>query len=138
MYDLTEALAERMKNHELLIPIFTVASVDDKTVVTQTTIEFMARQINPCNKFILYSTEPISADEDTLSNKIEWIKSVLPEKKILSSSHTAIVVAPPKTPQKDRLRTHEALVIHLSDPFAPACLAPFIDELSQEAESRNW
>lgn len=50
---------------------------------------------------------------------------------------TAIVVAPPKTPQKDRLRTHEALVIHLSDPFAPACLAPFIDELSQEAESRN-
>ena len=94
MYALTESLAERLKNHELIIPIFTVASADDKTVVTQTTIEFMARQTNPCNKFILYSTEEKSTQENPSADKIEWIKSVLPEQKILSSSHTAIVVAP--------------------------------------------
>lgn len=47
----------------------------------------------------------------------------------------AILVAPPKTPQKDGFRTHQGLVIHLSDPFAPGCLAPFLAELRQEAES---
>jgi hypothetical protein len=49
----------------------------------------------------------------------------------------AILVAPPKTQQKDRVRTHEVLVIHLSDPFSPDCLAPFLAELRQEARSTD-
>ena len=57
MYALTRALNAQLDLHTRNIPIFAVASVDDKTVNTSVTIEFMARLNNACNKLILYTTE---------------------------------------------------------------------------------
>jgi len=94
MYSLTEALNERLQHHKLHIPIFAVASVDDKTVTTQATIEFMAKQLNPNNKFILYTTDLELTSQKIPGEKIQWTSSIVPEQKIISSAHTAIVVAP--------------------------------------------
>ena len=101
MFALTRALSAQLQLHELNIPIFAVTSADDKTVSTPATREFMARQSNPGNKLLLYTTDankfsPDSAAEkpDSSAEKIEWINSVVPEQKILSSAHTAILISP--------------------------------------------
>lgn len=101
MYALTRVLSTQLQSHELNIPIFTVASADDKTVSTPATLEFMAHQSNPCNKLLLYTTDankfaPDSAAEkpDSSTGKIEWVNSVVPSQKILSSAHTALLVSP--------------------------------------------
>ena len=94
MYRLARALSARMKWHQLTIPIFTVASEDDQTVDASATIEMMAEQTNPANKFILYTTDTVKLSQSALQGPIEWVNSMLPEQKILSSAHTAILLAP--------------------------------------------
>ena len=94
MYQLTLAVGEKLKAQALSIPIFCVASVDDKTVHTAATIEFMAAQSNPANKFILYTTETEKLAHSLPEQKIEWVNSLVPEQKILSSAHTAILLPP--------------------------------------------
>lgn len=94
MYALTRALSDQLKLHELNIPIFCVASVDDKTVNTSATVEFLARQFNPSNKLILYTTDAEKLAQNAPAEKIEWVNSVVPKQKILSSAHTAILISP--------------------------------------------
>lgn len=94
MYRLTQALSAQLKLHELNIPIFAAASVDDKTVNTSATVEFMVRQSNPSNKLILYTTETEKLAQNAPAEKIEWVNSVVPGQKILSSAHTAILISP--------------------------------------------
>ena len=94
MYKMTLAISAQLKLHKLNIPIFTVASVDDKTVKTSATLEFMEQQTNPANKFILYTTDSEKLAQNPADEKIEWVNSVFPEQKILSSAHTAILVPP--------------------------------------------
>jgi esterase/lipase len=92
MYQLTLAVNARLKLHELNIPIFAVASADDKTVKTPATVEFMAQQSHPSNKLILYTTEATKLVKSAPAEKIEWVNSVVPAQKILSSAHTAILI----------------------------------------------
>lgn len=94
MYKLTRALHELLKQYELNIPIVTVASEDDKTVNTAYTAEFMAQQKHASNRFILYTTDAAKCMQNSANEKIEWVNSMVPELKILSSAHTAILVAP--------------------------------------------
>ena len=94
MYRLTRALSTQLNQHQLTIPIFTVASEDDKTVNIAATIELMEKQTNPANKFILYTADSVKLSQTPLQGKIEWVNSMLPEQKILSSAHTAILVSP--------------------------------------------
>jgi len=94
MHQLTLVLSDKLQLHELNIPIFTVASVEDKTVSTSATVEFMAQQSNPANKFILYTTDAEKRAKNAQAGKIEWVNSLLPEQKILSSAHTAILIPP--------------------------------------------
>ena len=42
-----------------------------------------------------------------------------------------IYVAPPETPRKARLRTHEATVLHQENGFAPEVLQPFLAQIEQ-------
>lgn len=84
MYRLTRALPQ----HALAIPVFAVASADDATVFSAATLRFMQRARHPANKLVWYATEKI------VQNNIEWVSSSLPEKHILCSSHTAIVLPP--------------------------------------------
>jgi esterase/lipase len=93
MYQLTLALDSKLKQHELNIPIFAIASVDDKTVNTSATIEFMAQHENAINKLILYTNDASKFSENVPDKQIEWVNSMIPEQKILSSAHTAILLS---------------------------------------------
>lgn len=92
MYELTQAVCDQLKLQQLTIPIFTVASVDDKTVSHSAIHDFMAQQSSAANKFILYSTDAAKLAQNAPAEKIEWVNSLVPEQKILSSAHTAILV----------------------------------------------
>jgi len=84
MYALTQALPKRA----LDIPVFAVASADDATVNSAATLRFMQREHHPCSRLVWYSTERIE------QANVEWVNSAVPEARILSSAHTAIVVPP--------------------------------------------
>ncbi|MEO8342912.1 MAG: alpha/beta fold hydrolase [Gallionella sp.] len=92
---LTTELAARLRQCALDIPVFTVASEDDVTVKISATLEFMARARHSSSKLVVYTTEPEKrTDEFAEKVKLEWVNSVIPEQKILSSAHTAIVMPP--------------------------------------------
>ena len=100
---LTKELGVQLQQHELDIPVFTAASEDDVTVKISATLEFMARVRHPSSKLVVYSAEPEKLPSDfggrTVSElagagKLEVVNSVIPEQKILSSAHTAIVMPP--------------------------------------------
>lgn len=84
MYALTRALPQ----NEIDIPVFAVASADDVTVNSDATLRFMRRARHPCSKLVWYATGK------TEQPNVEWVNSAVPEKRILSSAHTAIVVPP--------------------------------------------
>lgn len=84
MYALTQALPQRGVN----IPVFAAASADDATVHSASTLRFMQRAHHPCSRLVWYATEKIE------QHNVEWVNSSLPERRILSSAHTAIVIAP--------------------------------------------
>lgn len=84
MYALTQALPRG----EVDIPVFAVASADDVTVNSEATLRFMQRATHPCSRLVWYATEK------TELPKVEWVNSAVPEQRILSSAHTAIVIPP--------------------------------------------
>ena len=84
MYALTQALPKS----EVDIPVFAVASADDATVNSAATLRFMQRTLHPCSKLVWYSNAKVE------QQNVEWVNSAVPEKRILSSAHTAIVMPP--------------------------------------------
>ena len=94
MYDLTQVLHMQLQLHELNIPIFAVASEDDKTVNTSIILEFMLKHVNPLSKMIVYTSDAKKRVPDYIDKKIEWVNSVMFEQKILGSAHTAILMPP--------------------------------------------
>jgi esterase/lipase len=94
IYDLTQAVKSRLKDHAVTIPVFAAASQDDTTVETPATIEFMAHTLDPSSKLVLYSTDASKVPPGIPAEKLEMVKSVFPEQKILSSAHTAILLPP--------------------------------------------
>ncbi len=84
MYKLTQALSKSGVD----IPVFAVASADDATVNSAATLRFIQRARHVCSKLVWYSTAKIEQEN------IEWVDSAVPEKRILSSAHTAIVMSP--------------------------------------------
>ena len=94
IYDLTQAVKSRLKEHAVSIPVFAAVSQDDTTVHTAATIAFMEHTLDPSSKLVLYSTNPAKLPPGFPPDKLEMVNSVFPEQKILSSAHTAIVVPP--------------------------------------------
>ncbi len=84
MYALTQVLPQG----EVTIPVFAAASADDVTVHSTATLRFMQRARNTCSKLLWYATAQIE------QQNVEWVNSGLPERRILSSAHTAIVIPP--------------------------------------------
>lgn len=97
IYKLTVAVNSQLQKHPVSIPVFAAASQDDTTVNTTATIEFMARTLNPSSKLVLYTTNTKNLPQGIPSSKVTLVNSVVPEQKILSSAHTAIVL-PPEDP----------------------------------------
>ena len=103
LYALTKELGARLREHEVGIPVFAAASEDDVSVNTSATVEFMARARHPSSKLVLYTTDAEKSSPDIPAEKRaagefrgtakpEWVNSVFPDRKILSSAHTAIVL----------------------------------------------
>ena len=97
IYALTQALSIQLQQPQLQglnIPIFAAASADDITVKISATMEFMAGTRHPASKLVLYTTEPEKFPAKFPAEKLEWVNSVIPEQKILSSAHTATIISP--------------------------------------------
>jgi esterase/lipase len=94
MYALTKKLNSLLQKHEVSIPVFTAASQDDTTANTPATLEFMAHARHPSSKLVLYTTDTGKFPPGIPMEKLELVNSVVPEQKILSSAHTAIVLPP--------------------------------------------
>lgn len=92
MYALTRAVQARQRRQPLHIPVFAVTSADDMTVQTSATLKFMAGAQHPASKLVIYSTAPQNIPTDFPAQKLEWVNSVFPEQRILSSAHTSIVL----------------------------------------------
>jgi esterase/lipase len=93
-YALTKKLDVQLRQHGLDIPVFIAASEDDMTVKASVILEFIARARHLSSKLVLYTTEPEKFPHDFPAEKLELVNSVVPEQKILSSAHTAIVMPP--------------------------------------------
>ena len=98
VYALTQELNSQTQGHQAeSIPVFAAASWDDSTVDTPATVAFMARTTHPSSRLVLYSTDTKQAPAGISANKLVLVNSVMPEQKILSSAHTAIVLPPEDT-----------------------------------------
>lgn len=86
MYALTQALPEFGRD----IPVFAVASADDATVNAAATLRFVQRLRHPHRRLVWYAEQSPQVN----AASVEWVNSVLPEWRILSSAHTAIVLPP--------------------------------------------
>ena len=94
LHALTKELNEQLRVYEVDIPVFIAASADDITVKTSATLEFLVRARHPSNKLVLYTTDTENFPHGISKEKVELVNSVLPEQKILSSAHTAILFPP--------------------------------------------
>jgi len=92
MYALTQAVQDLKHMQTSPIPIFAVASIDDVTVQTSATLDFMAGVQHPASKLMLYGTSAPALPDDFPAHRMEWVNSASPEQRILSSAHTAIVL----------------------------------------------
>jgi esterase/lipase len=91
LYELTQETARLLQQHEIKVPIFTVASLDDASVITPATLEFLAAAAHPLNHLVLYTTDTSQLPPGIPPGQIELVNSSLPGQKILSSAHTAIL-----------------------------------------------
>jgi len=103
MYALTREVNNLLHQYNIDIPVFAAASADDTTVATSATIEFIAQTRHPSSKLVLYTadTERFSCNIPEMKRvvgelggtaKLELVNSVIPEQRILSFSHTSIVL----------------------------------------------
>jgi hypothetical protein len=73
------------------VPVFVALSEEDTSVVTSATKEFFSKvAVNPKNRMVLYASD--KAAVSNANNKTEVVSSAFPDKKILSSAHTAIML----------------------------------------------
>ena len=93
MYALVKTVNERMPGF-LDIPVFAAASVDDVTVDVTGTLRFFARARHPASRLVLYTRGTENLPGDIPEEKLELVDCVFPERKILGSAHTAIVIPP--------------------------------------------
>jgi esterase/lipase len=90
---LSTLIRSETNGRKFMPPVFIAASEDDATVNTEATLEFFNSAIHPLNTMILYSANQNSSKSD-VSEKIKKVNSAFPERRILDSAHTAIVLPP--------------------------------------------
>ncbi len=85
------ALTRALPQGALDIQVFAAASADDATVDPTATLRFFRQARHPASRLVWYATERME------QRNVEWVDSVVPERLILSSAHTAVVM-PPEDP----------------------------------------
>lgn len=93
-YALTRDIARRLKHRTVDVPVFAAASLEDATVDAQATLAFMARASHPANRLVLYAAGGARPLGGVPPERVEWVDSAMPERHILGSAHTAIVLPP--------------------------------------------
>ena len=94
MYALTREINEQELLHKLNLPVFTAASADDTTADTSATLNFMMRIPHASSKLVLFTTDEGQRALGFPEEKLELVNSVVPEQRILSASHTSIMLPP--------------------------------------------
>ena len=94
---LTKEVKTRLSGNKFALPVFIAASKDDSTVDISATFGFFRQTTNPHNKMVLYSNKPAAVPAEIDTARIEVVNSALPNQKILSSAHTAIMLPPDDT-----------------------------------------
>jgi len=105
MYALTRRVNDLLQQYNIDIPVFVAASEDDTTVSASATLEFISLTRNPVSKMVLYTTDAEQSSsilpegkrvvDDLIGTaKLELVSSIFPEQRILSFSHTSIVLPP--------------------------------------------
>ncbi|NNM80711.1 MAG: hypothetical protein HKM01_09740, partial [Gallionella sp.] len=92
MHALTHAVQTLSRGKSLDTPIFAVASADDATVHATATLDFMARTRHPASKLVWYGTTTPDLPDDFPAHRLKYVHSAYPERRILSSAHTAILL----------------------------------------------
>lgn len=92
MYQVTQAVRKALAVSALELPVFTVASQEDVTVDSSATLVFMRNLRNSASRMVYYHGGDIQPSESERSRNFEPVLCKLPEQKILSSAHTAIVM----------------------------------------------
>lgn len=82
------ALTHALPLDGVKVPVFIAASADDATVRAEATWRFMQQSQAAPRQLVWYATTEVGAPD------VEWVQSALPERRILSSAHTAVVVPP--------------------------------------------
>jgi hypothetical protein len=106
------------EGYEVIVPVFEGDEADVRREHEES--------LSVCDAVLLYYG---TANELWLRRKLREIQkaAALGRKKPITSK--AILVAPPGSATKQRLRTHEALVIDQQAGFDPAPLRPFLSQL---------
>ena len=91
---LSQTVHSQLQKQDLNIPIFSATSQDDTTAIAAATIEFMAHTRHHDSRLVLYTTDTTKIPQNFPENKLELVNSVVPTQKILSSSHTGVVLPP--------------------------------------------
>ena len=94
MHALTREINEQELLHKLNLPIFTAVSADDTTAETSSTLNFMMRIPHASSKLVLYAADKGEHALGFPEEKLELVNSVAPEHRILSASHTSIMLPP--------------------------------------------
>ena len=95
VHALSNMINTRLQKQVLSIPIFAAASQVDTTAIAAATIKFMSNSSHSTSRLVLYTKK--KSIPDFPAEKLELINIVIPAQKILSASHTAIVL-PPEDP----------------------------------------
>lgn len=90
MYELTKKVAAQQDARGLPLPIFAVASGDDTTVQSIATLDLIDAAVHPASRLLWYSTTAPRLENHA---RLLWVNSAVPEQRILSSAHTAIVLS---------------------------------------------
>ena len=94
MHALTRTVNAQLAENEPDIPVFAAASQDDTTAISAATIKFMAHTRHPSSKLVLYTSDIKTIPQNFPADKLELVNSVIPAQKILSASHTSVVLPP--------------------------------------------
>lgn len=94
LYALIRVIHRQLQNRTMDLPVFTVVSQNDTSVITSSTLKFMADARNPLNHLLFYTTNPSHHPYGIAEKQVTLVDSRVPEHKILSAAHIAIVQPP--------------------------------------------
>ncbi|MDZ4202298.1 MAG: alpha/beta hydrolase [Gallionella sp.] len=92
MHALARELHRALARRSVDIPLFAAASADDATVDSGETWRFMARSPHPANRLVWYAAGESALPGAISAACVERVDSAVPERHILGSAHTAIVL----------------------------------------------